>query len=137
MDIKPDRMISLGYGKYWRSDAIVGLVPVHEERGPGRRTLVYTSTVGDPVIASRSHQAILQDMGMATDELIRLQDVRESFGELVDSLEDIPDILKRTLLHEAKFDSQVWARRLKDAISAKGVELPSDQNDLFEEDEGS
>lgn len=135
MDIKPDRMISLGYGKYWRSDAIVGLMPVHEERGPGRRTLVYTTTGGEPLVASRSHQAILQDMGMATDELIRLQDVRESFGELVDSLEDIPDILKRALLSEAKFDSEVWARKLRDAISAKGVELPSDQNEMFD-DEG-
>ena len=38
MDIKPDRMVYLGYGKYWRSDAIVGLMPIEDERGPGRRT---------------------------------------------------------------------------------------------------
>ena len=134
MDVKPDRMISLGYGKFWRSDAIVGLVPIHEERGPGRRTMVYTSTASEPIVASRSHEAILLDMGMATDELIRLQDVRESFGELVDSLEDIPDILKRALISEAKFDSEVWARRLREAITPRDVELPSDQNDLFEEE---
>jgi hypothetical protein len=128
-------MISLGYGKYWRSDAIVGLMPIEAERGPGRRTLVYTSTLDEPLVASRSHRAILQDMGMASDELVRLQDVRESFSDLVDSLDDIPDILKRTLLHEARFDVEVWTRRLRDAIEARGIELPTDQNDLFEEEQ--
>ena len=34
MEIKAGRMISLGYGKFWRSDAIVGLMPIEEERGP-------------------------------------------------------------------------------------------------------
>src|ERR1051326_6954219 len=28
MDIKRDRMVFLGYGKYWRSDAIIGLMPI-------------------------------------------------------------------------------------------------------------
>ena len=28
MEIKPDRMISLGYGRFWRSDAIVGLMRI-------------------------------------------------------------------------------------------------------------
>ncbi len=28
MDIRRDRMVFLGYGKYWRSDAIVGLMPI-------------------------------------------------------------------------------------------------------------
>src|SRR2546426_4207857 len=30
MEIKRDRMVFLGYGKYWRSDAIVGLMPIEE-----------------------------------------------------------------------------------------------------------
>ena len=38
MDIKTGRMVYLGYGKYWRSDEIVGLNPIEEGRGPGRRT---------------------------------------------------------------------------------------------------
>ena len=38
MEIKRDRMVFLGYGKYWRSDGIVGLMPIEEERGPRRRT---------------------------------------------------------------------------------------------------
>jgi hypothetical protein len=77
MEIKPNRMVSLGYGKYWRSDAIVGLQPIEEDRGPGRRTEVYTATVDDPIVASRSEQAILHDMAIASDEHFRIQEARE------------------------------------------------------------
>ena len=35
MDIKRDRKVFLGYGKYWRSDAIIGLMPLEEEREAG------------------------------------------------------------------------------------------------------
>jgi hypothetical protein len=35
MNIEPGRMVPLGYGKYFRSDRIVGLEPIEEGRGPG------------------------------------------------------------------------------------------------------
>ena len=41
MKVVPDRIVPLGYGKYFRSDYIVGLEPVEEGRGPGSRTRVY------------------------------------------------------------------------------------------------
>ena len=50
MDIKTGRMVYLGYGKYWRSDEIVGLNPIEEGRGPGRRTEVYTGSRPTPMI---------------------------------------------------------------------------------------
>ena len=37
MDVKRGRMVFLGYGKYWRSDRILGLMPIEEGRGPGQR----------------------------------------------------------------------------------------------------
>ena len=80
MEIRPDRMISLGYGRYWRSDAIVGLMRIEDERGPGRRTEVYTATLDEPIVASRSETAILEDMAFASDELLQFQEVREVVG---------------------------------------------------------
>jgi hypothetical protein len=41
MRIDKGLMIPLGYGKYFRSDSIVGLEPIEENRGPGKRTRVY------------------------------------------------------------------------------------------------
>lgn len=123
-------MISLGYGKYWRSDEIVGLTPIEQDRGPGRRTEVYTSTMDQPIIASRSEQAILQDMAVATDEQFRLQEAREVFGELLDTLDELPDMLKRMLAREAHFDTEGWVRRLRAALGAT-ESAHAEQNDLF------
>ena len=61
MDIKSGRMVFLGYGKYWRSDRIVGLVPIGEDRGPGRRTDVFVEDRAQPIVASRTEDAILAD----------------------------------------------------------------------------
>jgi hypothetical protein len=132
MDIKPDRMVSLGYGKYWRSDAIVGLTPIEEDRGPGRRTEVYTATIEDPIVASRSEQAILHDMAVASDEHFRIQEAREILSDLLDGLDDIPDVLARMLTAEARFDVAGWRRRLQTFLKSDSAEVAADQNDLFD-----
>lgn len=131
MEIRPDRMISLGYGKYWRSDAIVGLTPIEEDRGPGRRTDVYTATVEEPVVASRSEQAILRDMSIGTDQQFQIQEALELLADMLDALEEIPDVLDRMLVAEAQFDAANWRRRLQALLRADVPEVPDDQNDLF------
>ncbi len=132
MDVKPDRMVYLGYGKYWRSDAIVGLMPIEQDRGPGRRTEVYTATLEQPIVASRSEQAILQDMAVATDEVLRMQEAREILGDLADSLGDVPDVLRRMLANEAKLDVDMWVRRLRNVLKADASDGNLPQSDLFD-----
>jgi len=132
MEIKPDRMVSLGYGKYWRSDAIVGLTPIEDNRGPGRRTEVHTATIEEPIVASRSEQAILHDMAVASDEHFRIQEARETLSDLLDVLDDIPDVLARMLTAEARFDVTGWRRRLQAFLKTDSAEIAADQNDLFD-----
>ena len=132
MEIKPDRMVSLGYGKYWRSDAIVGLTPIEDNRGPGRRTEVYTATIEEPIVASRSELAILHDMAVASDEHFRIQEAREILSDLLDGLDDIPDVLGRMLTAEARFDVAGWRRRLMAFLKTDSAEATADQNDLFD-----
>jgi hypothetical protein len=132
MEIKPDRMVYLGYGKYWRSDAIVGLKPIEQDRGPGRRTEVYTTSLDDPIVASRSEQAILQEMAQGTDEALRMQEVRAILADLVDALDDIPDVVRGLLAREARFDVDLWMRRVRGALRAEGAPEPdASQNELF------
>ncbi|MDH3497611.1 MAG: hypothetical protein OER21_12690 [Gemmatimonadota bacterium] len=131
MDIKPDRMVYLGYGKYWRSDAIVGLMPIEQDRGPGRRTEVYTATLEDPIVASRSEQAILRDMAVASDDQLQMREARELLGDLLDGLGDVPDVLRRMLGTEARFDVDLWTRRIKGALKPE-PETDIPQNDLFD-----
>jgi len=58
------RMISLGFGKWARSDRIYALEPLEgSERGHGRRTRVFVDGVPDPIVASRTERTILTEMG--------------------------------------------------------------------------
>jgi hypothetical protein len=61
-------MVSLGYGKYVRSDDIVAIESIGEGRGPGRRTLVWVRGLPAPLVASRSEEAILEDVLKSPEE---------------------------------------------------------------------
>ena len=61
------KMIFLGFGKYARADKIYALEPITgEERGHGRRTLVWVDGIVEPIVASRTEQTILEDMADAS-----------------------------------------------------------------------
>lgn len=56
-------MVFLGFGKHVRADRIYALEPITgQERGNGRRTLVWVDGIPEPVIASRTQETILEDM---------------------------------------------------------------------------
>ncbi len=58
------RMVFLGFGKYVRADRIYALEPiVGEERGNGRRTLVWVDGMAAAMVASRTGEMILEEMG--------------------------------------------------------------------------
>ena len=128
MEIKPGRMIHLGYGKFWRSDEIVGLLPIEDGRGPGRRTAVYTSTREAPVVASRSEQSILQDMATLPDDVARATEALSAAEDLLDAMQEMSPVLRRMLKNEESFDVEYWIRRLKGLAAAADEE---DQEELF------
>ena len=52
MKIQSSVLVHLGFGKYVRSDRVTALVPIEEDRGPGKRTFVHIEGESNPVIAS-------------------------------------------------------------------------------------
>lgn len=62
MRVQSGRLVSLGYNKFVRSDAVTAVEPLTEGRGPGRRTLVWVQGLTDPIVASRSVGAIVGDL---------------------------------------------------------------------------
>lgn len=65
--MSPSKMVFLGFGKYARADKIYALEPITgEERGHGRRTLVWVDGIPEPIVASRTEQTILEDMAEAS-----------------------------------------------------------------------
>jgi hypothetical protein len=61
-------MVSLGYGKFVRSDDVTAIEGIAEGRGPGRRTLVWVRGLPAPLVASRSEDAILEDLLKSPEE---------------------------------------------------------------------
>ena len=131
MEISPGRMVYLGYGKYWRSDAIVGLMPIEEGRGPGRRTEVYAQQREEALVASRSERAILQDMVTAPEEIFRMEEARSAVGDLLDAFQEMSPIIKRMLVNEARFDVEKWEERLRNLLQPAGEEPEQRQPELF------
>lgn len=131
MDIKRDRMVFLGYGKYWRSDGIIGLMPIEDERGPKRRTSVFVAGRAEPIIASRTEQSILEDMG-ATEGAFHAEAVREALAELLAAFHELSPAVRRVLEHEHRFDLGQWEQRLGDILRAPQAPEPVEQNELFD-----
>lgn len=123
-------MVFLGYGKYWRSDRIVGLMPIEDGRGPGQRTEVFVEERREPLVASRTEDAILADMG-AGDEGSRIQALRAATVELLGVLHEFSPVLRRLLLHEHHFDVEQWEARLGALLAAPAAADAAGQSELF------
>ena len=129
MEVRTGRMIHLGYGKYWRSDEIVGVEPIDEDRGPGRRTKVYFRDRVEPTVVSRTERAVVRDMTRSEGEGFRTSEAISLMHDLLDDLGDLSPEIRRTLATEAHFDVEVWVYRLRSLL--EGEDHAADQEDLF------
>ena len=108
MRVVPDRLIPLGFGKYVRADKIVALVPIEEERGSGRRTLVYVENLPEPVVAGRTEGTILRDMvGPESGSMELLRELQVQIGQ-------VRPLLKSSIRSEAGLDLDQLSRRITD-----------------------
>ena len=72
-------MVFLGFGKYARADRIYALEPITgEERGSGRRTLVWVEGIAETIVASRTQETILEEMGSDPDPKRRSRSVHRA-----------------------------------------------------------
>jgi hypothetical protein len=96
-------MVPLGYGKYFRSDAIVGIEPIEQDRGIGQRTKVYVEGLTQPIVASRTEGVILRDMlesdENTTSDLIASVQQTEMLRDIMESIADIAPML-RSIIHD-------------------------------------
>jgi hypothetical protein len=75
-------LVPLGYGKFVRADRVYALVPLEgNDRGDGRRTLVYVDGIEDPIVASRSEGAIARDVAEALGRAGRSREGLELTGQ--------------------------------------------------------
>lgn len=117
MLIQPNRMISLGYGKFVRSDDVVGIEPIGEGRGPGRRAYVWVRGLQSPFVASRSEDALFNDLVRPTDEVSRARFQRSVLARVARVLDQIPGDYRRRLRETGGIDLDELAEEANKAIA--------------------
>lgn len=103
MEIRRNAIVPLGYGKYFRSDKIVGLEPIEKERGPARRTYVFVEGRTEPMVASRTEGAILKDLVVSSAE-VEVSMIKDYVERLQHDLEKVGPIMRRSIKEEAGLD---------------------------------
>ena len=116
MRIEPQLMVALGYGKFFRSDRIVGLDPIEEGRGPGRRTNVYVEDINYPIIASRSEGAILRDLVEAPEDMTRATEQQQLLGDILDSIEGINPMLRSIIRDQGDWNIDRLEERIREVL---------------------
>ena len=100
MRIQSGQLVSLGYGKFVRSDEVVAIEPIVEERGPGQRSMVWVRNLAEPLVASRAEGSIVDDLVTPADEAARMREQRRVLSALVTTLEKVSPALRRVLDEE-------------------------------------
>lgn len=118
MRIARAMMVPLGYGRYFRSDRIVGLEPIEEDegRGPGKRTKVHVQDMPQPVIASRSEGAILRDLVRSPREVTRAQEQRQVLTDILDTIDELNPVLRSIVRDQARWDLDRLESRIREVL---------------------
>lgn len=114
MEIRENAIIPLGYGKFVRSDKIVALDPIEENRGPGRRTYVYVEGISNPLIASRTETSILSNIVKTPREVMEATAALELLHDILDDIQHIGPMLRKSIKEEADFNLDKIEMKIKE-----------------------
>jgi hypothetical protein len=104
MRIQTGQLVALGYGTYVRSDEVIAVEPITKGRGPGKRSLVWVRGLPEPLVASRSEGAIIDDLITPVDEATRMKAQRTALRRLVSVIDAISPGVRRILSEETDTD---------------------------------
>jgi hypothetical protein len=116
MRIQTGVLVPLGYGKYVRSDRVTAVVPIEEDRGPGRRTFVYVDERPDPLVASRAEDSIVRDLVQEPREVTRARQQQEILQDLIQDLDTVNDTVRDIVRDQSKLDLDLIERRIREAL---------------------
>lgn len=117
MEIRKDVIVPLGYGKFIKSDKIIGLEPIEDDRGPGKRTYVYVEGIDKAMIASRTETSILSNMVETPADIMEATAAIELLKDILDDISQIGPMLKKSIKKEAKLDLEKIALKIEEIIN--------------------
>ena len=117
------RMVFLGFGKYARADRIYALEPIlGDERGGGKRTMVWVEGISEPLIASRTERTVLQDMGEdASAQASVLEDALALAERLAEDSERIGPLLARSIKAESGVDVSELGKKARELLEQSAL----------------
>lgn len=116
MEIKEGVMVPLGYGKFARSDKIISLERIEDERGPGKRTVVHVEEIAYPIVASRTENSILAGMVEIPREELEASAALELLYDIQDDIQKIGPMLRKSIKKEANFDIDRIDKRINEIL---------------------
>lgn len=111
-------LVPMGYGKYVRSDRVVAIVPIEEERGPGRRTFVYMDGQAEPMVASRAEDSIVRDLVREPQEVTRGRQQLEILRDLLEDLQTVNETVRQIVRDRSRLDMNLIERRIRDTLES-------------------
>ncbi len=117
MEVREDAIVPLGYGKYVRAERIMALVPIEDDRGPGRRTKVYVEQLPGPLVASRTENAILASMVRTPTEVLEATAALELIQDLLDDIQQVGPMLRKSIKDEAGLDLDELELKVKEILA--------------------
>jgi hypothetical protein len=119
MRIERGLMVALGYGKYFRSESIVGLEPIEEDegRGPGQRTRVFIEGLPQAFTASRTEGTILRDMVELQEEAAKAQEQYHMLVDILETVQEIDPMLRRIVREQGNWDLDRLERRIRETLA--------------------
>jgi hypothetical protein len=116
MRIQSSMLVHLGFGKYVRSDQVTAVLPIEQDRGPGRRTFVHVQGQADPVVASRSEDAIVRDLVQEPKEITQSRQQQEILRDLLQDLGSVNATVRRIARDEGGLDLERLERRIREVV---------------------
>jgi hypothetical protein len=116
MRIQSSMLVHLGFGKYVRSDRVTAVLPIEEDRGPGRRTFVYLEGQSDPLVASRAEDTIVRDLVQEPREVTQSRQQQEILSDLLMDLAQVNTTVRRIARDEGGLDLEKLERRIREVI---------------------
>ncbi len=116
MTIQSSVLVHLGFGKYVRSDQVTAVIPIEEERGPGRRTFVHLQGQPDPIVASRAEDSIVRDLVQEPREVTQSRQQQEILQDLLLDLNNVNVTVRRIARDEGGLDLERLERRIREVL---------------------
>jgi hypothetical protein len=116
MKIQSSVLVHLGFGKYVRSDQVTAVIPIDEQRGPGRRTFVHVQGQDDPIVASRAEDTIVRDLVQEPREVTQARQQQEILQDLLTDLNNVNLTVRRISRDEGGLDLELLERRIREVL---------------------